>query len=920
MFQSVLLGYLQWFHLIAPFFSDVPLFVCSTEHHCQGSTSQPLPLALPLDFESVSGKLDRPLPRQAGRLPMKIPIWSSFAPEEHLLSLPRPPDKHYHQEATVQSASHTMDHNERNVTIWNPDSIPESRLDLTQPLISWTRSDQLTTPIFQPNNKNRNHPVCTLLLPSSAVKLKNGEMVSSHQEAWLLCLTPPLSFPQSKYNSHLLLMSSSTLMSGSRQPKKKTTQRRGPPPTPTGQLFVPPSPHSKLVFPDPVPVPIHTTKEEIFHFMPKWSLREALFHRNDPALAEAFLCHSVQIQGLVYAGTADNDKRVMTNIYDCLDSFDIKLDPFHFVNPASPMHKAFYNRTTDNNATKGMMGSTRKTMSLIFNLQEPLPAYEITHRTMDVLPPTLTFEIAALKQEKECRTVDIATHFTATPQIPQMNETMWLNTIDSANSAAINWHPLFYVTWIHEELDLFAAAIQQDLDHAIRQHLTPEQYDYFKTNLIVSPSRPHLTEQDNRFQNCNGSGIGFWLYSDPRDVLHNATRRRILILLMGSPKTKVAHGTIHGIRTLLFQSSSGQNKLVVSNLTLPTDLTKPTRWFLAFDNLPFEINTHVLYVLLVHGYGLPADTVLNIAHDHDMLNDPSLSTFERGIPRTVVMLSSPEIVHTFLHYKAEITHSISSLFPPDMPSRHPQRDDTFALAITTLNMKKDHLPQLPPTALIGQCPDLRLTRHALLALSHDSSAVPADPVPEIALRSSSIIATPQPSTPSPTTPASRPSTLLPMRAQASLSAWQSPTTATPQQPSRKHGRGEEDTEHDMDITLDSSQTDNPFTTRHPPNQPATNPAPTPLPSLDQCITVIQTSIISRNPSDHFRRLFEWVITLAPGALNNNSISHMEYENMLLEVLEANRALEKHKQSQPDGSDFYQVDDRNQEQDQSQDNI
>jgi hypothetical protein len=118
MFLLVKLCYLFWFQLVALLYPDAPQIVCSLEHHCLDIASQPLPLAMPLDFESVSGKQDRAETRQFLALPEMTPKWYNFSSAAFLLPVPSLPDDLNPPDILFKSSMLPMAHTWRFLTRW----------------------------------------------------------------------------------------------------------------------------------------------------------------------------------------------------------------------------------------------------------------------------------------------------------------------------------------------------------------------------------------------------------------------------------------------------------------------------------------------------------------------------------------------------------------------------------------------------------------------------------------------------------------------------------------------------------------------------------------------------------------------------------------------------------------------------------
>ena len=760
MFLQVTLCYLSWFQLVALSRPDAPQFVCSPEHYCLAHASQPLPLAMPLDFESVSGKQDHFDVRQLEVLPSMTPIWYSFSSAAFLLLVPRPPDEPYLQDSLLSSSAPTVAHSRSYVH--SHISVLHHKQQDPQNLFSTITLQQggslLLRPIFPSKLSWKPLPFYLPTVnvnPTLSRDINKNELSSSefllhpvhfsfHTRSAQVTFLPPCFATMS-------LFSSGSPSKTGRQPKassakasprgtRNSSGRRQPATT-----FVPASPRSQLVFTDTAVAPIFSTKAEMFQLSMQATLRHSLFDRNDPLPQVEILHRSLLIQGLPWSGSPDKERAVMSSIYDRLYEGGIELEPQQFTNAQTQYYKAFLNRTSENGATTGMLGSGRKTITLLYNLKEPAASRESTYLNPHVLPPYLAFELTALKEQKENRTVDITTYFTVTPQPMAVDSTMWLDTINSAGRLAPTWRSVFFLTWIHADLDFISGAMRLDIDQFLRQSLPVQDYEYFTQNSIVVPSRPHLDHCEGLYNKCGGAGLSYWLYSDPQNMAATALRRRLLTLLFGEPKNTVAFGLLHGVNTVLFQTQGVQNRLVMSDHPFPTDLHILEHWLVPFDNLPFELNTHMFFVLLVHGFGFPVTSILNICHDYDVLNQNHISAAERATPRTIVMFSAPEPVLLCLHYKRQLTKSIETLFPAEcVPDFLPPRDDTYTIAISSPNLGTGPLPPLPSSARIGECPTLCISRTELLALCQDSTVVPLRPTPTVPLGTP---ASAQPTTP-----------------------------------------------------------------------------------------------------------------------------------------------------------------------------
>jgi hypothetical protein len=219
------------------------------------------------------------------------------------------------------------------------------------------------------------------------------------------------------------------------------------------------------------------------------------------------------------------------------------------------------------------------------------------------------------------------------------------------------------------------------------------------------------------------------MYSDTSDPVYIRIRRKILSFIFGSPKNMIAGGDLHDLKVIYFQPEASENQLKVSTTDFPDELRVPEYWLLAMDFLPFELDTHKLYMLLQIGYGLPEGSILNITHHYDVINQDTLSGEERGTPRTIVMMSSSELVSTFLVYKQQIIEDIHMLFPRSEvpPGRYPEQDGSYSITLSTLNTGRDRLPPLPDNSITARQLHLRMSREELLQHSQDDQSVPVLP-------------------------------------------------------------------------------------------------------------------------------------------------------------------------------------------------
>jgi len=919
MFLLVMLCYLLWFRHVALSCPDAPQFVCSYEHYCLAPASQPLPLAMPLDLESVSGKQDHLEVRQLQVLPSMTPLWYNFSSAAFLLLIPSPPVEPHPPDPLLSSSAPPLAHN-RSYVQTHIHGLHQKQQD-PQYLFPTTTSKQGGSlhlrPVLLPklgwkplsfflptgtvnttlsSNKNK-------LTSQQSTKQPQSIHFSFNKRSASVTLPPHCLF------STMSQFSTGSPFPGARKPKATTarnsprgtrqpTPQRAPAPT-----FVPASPPSRLVFQDPPPPAVFTTHDDMFHLQFAASLRESLFDRGDPLLADESPKTSLLLQGLPWAGSADKEREVMTCIYDRLCEGGMVLEPSQFTDAQSPFTKVFFNRTSENGATTGMLGSGRKTISLLYDLKQPMPCRETTYLNPHVLPPYLDFKLTALKEQKENRTVDVTTHFTVTPQSMPMNSSMWMETINSASRLTPRWRPTFFVTWIHAELDFMSGAIRMDIDQLLRQKLPPADYTYFRDNSIIVPSRPRLDHKDGHFAQCGGAGLGYWLFIDPQNPETSALRRRLLSLLFGDPKTMVAHGTLHGVRTIVFQPHEIQNQITVSDHPFPVGLNKLTHWMLAFDNLPFEMNTHMLFVLLVHGYGIPASSILNICHDYDVLNHNSISASERGTPRTVVMFSIPEPVLLALHYKTQLRSDIESLFPSSTtPSYMPSRDDTFRITISSLNLGHGNLPPLPASAQLGSRPPLRLSREQLLVLCEDNTSVPAQETPPISMHSKDTTA---PSTPPRNylAAAANAPSLSSDSPLATMASWRSPlqelSTTSSRASSPRKRRTEEigpDTEHESSTSPVNSS----LACTTTPSRSLLDTLPGVQPSAEQCFSVLKDKALSDPRFAH--NLVGWALQIANLATKDHLLHSQAHAQVLREAI---KALTGSAAPQPD---FHQVDD------------
>jgi len=433
-----------------------------------------------------------------------------------------------------------------------------------------------------------------------------------------------------------------------------------------------------------------------------------------------------------------------------------------------------------------------------------------------------------------------------------------------------------------------------DMDQLLRQSLPTQDYEYFAKHSIVVPSRPHLAHREGHFDKCGGAGLSYWLFSDPQNPNTTALRRRLLMLLFGDPKTTVAHGTLHGIRTVFFQTQELQNRLVMSDHPFPADLQTLDHWLVAFDNLPFEMNTHMLFVLLVHGFGFPSHSILNICHEYDVLNQNHISATERATPRTVVMFSTPEPVLLCLHYKRQLTKSIASLFPAEcVPDFLPTRDDTYTIAISSPNMGNGPLPPLPSLARIGECPTLCISRTELLTLCQDPTAVPLRATPTVPLGA---LASAQPTTPTRgSAPTSRtPTGLSQYSALDTMSSWRSPlaeVTAPPRASSPRKRRTEDD-------LLDTQPICTPPHAA-PPSSSVLDAPVSGTPTMEECIAVFQGQALSQPGTA--ANLVGWSHQIAQLAIKANLLDSTQHGQVLLAAYAEHTKLNMQ-------SDFQQVDD------------
>jgi hypothetical protein len=300
-------------------------------------------------------------------------------------------------------------------------------------------------------------------------------------------------------------------------------------------------------------------------------------------------------------------------------------------------------------------------------------------------------------------------------------------TIAEASRLAPKYRFLFMVSWLHRELDFMTGAAIQDMEAMIR-HVRADADDiaYFQKNTMVAPARPALTDPQQLYQDCKGLGLAYWMYSDTHDPVYILIRRKILSTIFGSPKNMIAGGDLHALKVIYFQPEASENQLKVHTTDFPEELRVPTYWLLVMDFLPFELDTHKLYVLLQIGYGLPEGSILNITHHYDVINQDTLSGEERGTPRTIVMMSSSELVSTFLVYKQQVIEDIHLLFPQGAvpPGRYPEQDKSCSITFSTLNTGRDRLPILPDNSITARQLHLRMSREELLQYSQDDQSVP----------------------------------------------------------------------------------------------------------------------------------------------------------------------------------------------------
>jgi hypothetical protein len=223
---------------------------------------------------------------------------------------------------------------------------------------------------------------------------------------------------------------------------------------------------------------------------------------------------------------------------------------------------------------------------------------------------------------------------------------MWNTAIQETDALDPNWRSLIMFTWLHPQLDTLIGPLMQDTDILLRHILSPTEYAFFEANTIIGPITPYITDSAGSSQEFKGGGVGIWLHTDLDNVMQMTTRNKVLTACLGSTQSPTGLGTTLGVKVVYYQSTSDTQPLKLNIDTIPEEHRTSDIWFAKFSNLPPQITSHKMLIILQEGYHFAPEDICNIYLEYDQLNDRDVSLNARGVPCMMVLFSSPDGVRT----------------------------------------------------------------------------------------------------------------------------------------------------------------------------------------------------------------------------------------------------------------------------------
>jgi len=508
--------------------------------------------------------------------------------------------------------------------------------------------------------------------------------------------------------------------SGSKTKKSDTPVKFTPPRKRTAGFFSQDTNHQRdepILNGELLPTATFSLKDQIHFALIPVTLRQSLYIRLTSPQRQ---CESVLIQGLAYQGSPTDNVNTLEQIAERLFAGGITLNLAEMRRDGEAM-TAVRNQKLENATTCGTMGSSNKGISLCINLASPGPSGESTLDGNRYVP-TQFYDLPVSKQQRDGKRIyDITAQFTVTIQTCAARPDMMNSIIQSADSMDPNWRMLVIATWMFKDLNLAASTILMDMDTIFHDKLSDEEYAYFIHNVITAPAKPYFTNEDESTATLNGGGYALWLYTDLDNPIHMTVRNKLLTALLGSPTSPLGLGSINGIKMVYYQPTSRNNPMRLNISDLPSDILQPDIWIVRMANLPREITTSHMLILLIEGYRFDKTDILNIFLEQDCLNASGITAAAANHKCMILLLTSADVLRTVLGSRVMMIQDLQRAYQSDMTDEIDQEVSANPITITSPNLTSSTLQRLPE-----QGPMRRLSRLSLSAQAIEAKIGPED--------------------------------------------------------------------------------------------------------------------------------------------------------------------------------------------------
>ena len=511
---------------------------------------------------------------------------------------------------------------------------------------------------------------------------------------------------------------------GSASPKKASTPSRQRPKT---TFMVPISAHTPTGAPV-VGTPLRGPKQvfdELLVIRPEAPLRSVIFDRTRPS---GQLMQSIIVHGLRYTGNMAANVQVLTSVLRQLAEMNYAVTLEDANMATSQPIEELRRRGASAEADVGYIGSTNKAITLVFNLLNPRYCGEYAGFQPDLLAWSMDLDLMTIKSVSEgSTTIDVRSEITVIPTPLRRNTELLLSTINRTDRSDPHWRLVLIVTPLHKILDQFLPTIIHDLHACYHRHMTEEQYEHFAANLIVIPSRVHLVDPDERFKQCNGKCLTFYLRLDVNDEAQMDMSNCFLRAMLGNHRARSSWIELYGIGLLVARPSEFKAGLHMDVTDLSTRWAVDRTFLVYIDGLDDAFTTHDVYLLLCYSYRLDPACILNVMHSYDALSDVNATMMTRFTPRMAILCSDAETVLTILAAADTIIQDLIAIATSGTGGR--VRIDPSSIMLSSPNTNaRNRLQRLEQNTVLRILGHGVLNGRQLRQLAANATAVPALPV------------------------------------------------------------------------------------------------------------------------------------------------------------------------------------------------